>query len=60
MTPRANMIPALPLPAPIRVYKDETTPSFIRRLETANSPQPGHLRTLLKSSRRPWIESLAT
>ncbi|XAS69254.1 TniQ family protein [Micrococcaceae bacterium Sec5.7] len=59
MTPRAKMIAARPLPRPIRVYKDETTPSFIRRLETANSLEPRQLRTLLKSSRRPWIDSLA-
>ncbi|WP_423181307.1 hypothetical protein [Arthrobacter sp. NyZ413] len=52
MTPR-------PLPLPVRPYRDETTPSFIRRLETANALRPGQLRTLLKRNRRPWIESLA-
>lgn len=43
---------------PVRPYQDETTPSFIRRLETANALQHGRLRKQLKGSRRPWIESL--
>ncbi len=58
-TAAAFRMPARALPRPIRPYKDETTPSFIRRLETANSLQPRQLRTLLKASRRPWIDSLA-
>jgi hypothetical protein len=60
MRPAAAVrIPARPLPRPVRPYQDETTPSFIRRLETANALQPGLLRMLLKGSRRPWIDSLA-
>jgi len=59
-TAAAFRIPASPLPRPVRPYKDETTPSFIRRLETANTLRRGQLRTLLKGSRRPWIESLAS
>ncbi|GAA4038023.1 hypothetical protein GCM10023063_41380 [Arthrobacter methylotrophus] len=59
MTTAAVRIPSRPLPRPVRVYKDETTPSIIRRLGTANSLQPRQLRTLLKSSRRPWLETLA-
>lgn len=55
----AVQIPARPLPRPVRPYPDETTRSFIRRLEMANALQPGLLRTPLKGSRRPWIESLA-
>lgn len=58
-TAAACRTPARPLPRPIRPYKDETTPSLIRRLETANTLRPGWLRALLKGSRRPWIESLA-
>jgi hypothetical protein len=58
-TVAAVRTPPRPLPRPIRPYNDETTPSFIRRLETANTLRRGHLRTLLKGSRRPWVESLA-
>jgi hypothetical protein len=59
MTTAAVRIPSRPLPRPVHPYKDETTPSFIRRLETANVLRHGQLRTLLKSIRRPWLESLA-
>jgi hypothetical protein len=58
-TAAAVRIAARSLPRPVRPHMDETTPSFIRRLETANSLRPGQLRTLLKGSRRPWIDSLA-
>lgn len=58
-TAAAFRIPTRPLPRTIRPYKNETTPSFIRRLETANTLRRGQLRTLLKGSRRPWIENLA-
>ncbi|GAC1504023.1 MAG: hypothetical protein NVS2B15_26900 [Pseudarthrobacter sp.] len=58
-TATAFKSPARPLPRPIRPFMDETTPSFIRRLETANKLRRGQLRTLLKRSRRPWIDSLA-
>jgi hypothetical protein len=36
-TVAAVRTPPRPLPRPIRPYNDETTPSFIRRLETANA-----------------------
>ncbi|WP_426989214.1 hypothetical protein [Pseudarthrobacter sp. Y6] len=52
------LLPARALPRPVRPYQDETTRSFIRRLETANTLQHGTLRSPLNGSRRPWIESL--
>jgi len=48
-----------PLPRTARPYPDETTRSFIRRLETANALHPGQLRKTLRQSRRSWIETLA-
>lgn len=56
MTP-AGTIRALP--RPIRPYPDETTASFLRRLESANALMPGHLRRTLRSRAEPWLNTLS-
>lgn len=48
-----------PLPLKIHPHPDETTRSFLHRLETANALHPGQLRKTLRRARRPWIETLA-
>jgi len=47
-----------PLPLQIRPYPDETTQSFLHRLETANALHPGQLKKALQLTRRPWIDTL--
>jgi hypothetical protein len=49
-----------PLPRPIRPYPDETTASFLRRLENANALIPGQLRHALRSRGAPWLNTLST
>jgi hypothetical protein len=48
-----------PLPRKIRLFPDETTTSFIGRLETANALSRGQLKHTLQKSRRPWVDTLA-
>lgn len=53
-------IPALrPLPLKTRPYPDETTPSFIRRIELANHIGYGAVRELRNRTGRSWPETLA-
>ena len=49
-----------PLPRTARLFQDETTASYIGRLEKANALRAGHLKRMLRRTRRPWIEALAT
>lgn len=54
-------LPALrPLPLKTRPYPDETTPSFIRRIEMANHTGYGAVRQLRNRTGRSWPETLAT
>lgn len=48
-----------PLPIPVRPYKDETTRSFIRRINNANALQHGELTKALRQDRQPWVQNLA-
>lgn len=47
------------LPRKIRLCRDETTSSYLSRLEAANALQPGHLVEMLREARHPWIDSIA-
>ena len=47
-----------PLPRTARLFPDETTTSFIVRLEKANALRTGQLKSVLRRSQRPWIETL--
>lgn len=51
--------PVRPLPRNARPFPDETTASYIARLETANALRAGQLKRMLRMSRRPWLETLA-
>lgn len=46
-----------PLPIRIRLFPDETTKSFLHRLEDANAIPPGQLRKTLYKIPGPWIET---
>ena len=60
MTPRQpSQALARPLPMPVRPYEDETTRSYIRRINTANALHHGDLMKALRRARRPWIDSLS-
>lgn len=48
-----------PLPQRIRFFPDETTRSFLRRLEKANAVQPGLLKRILHQTHQPWFETIA-
>lgn len=52
--------PDRPLPRPVRPYQDETTRSYIRRINTANVLKPGELIKTMRRDRRPWMYDLAT
>lgn len=52
--------PIRPLPRPIRPYPDETTASFLGRLENANALSPGQLRHAQRSQGKPWLPTLST
>lgn len=49
-----------PLPRPVRPYQDETTRSYIRRINNANMLKPGELIKTMRRERRPWMYDLAT
>lgn len=53
--------PALsrPLPIAVRPYMDETTRSFIRRINAANVLHHGELMKILRRDRSPWLYSLS-
>jgi hypothetical protein len=57
-TTAPDRIRVRPLPMKIRPYPDETTRSFLRRLETANALHPGQLKKTLRLTHRPWIETI--
>jgi len=48
-----------PLPIPIRPYTDETTRSYIRRINKANALQHDELTKALQQDRQPWFQNLA-
>ena len=49
-----------PLPRPVRPYQDETTRSYIRRINNANVLTHGELVKALRRDRQPWMYDLAT
>lgn len=60
MTPRQpSQGLARPLPMPVRPYEDETTRSYIRRINTANPLHHGELMKVLRRAPRPWVYSLS-
>lgn len=52
--------PARPLPRPVLPYQDETTRSYIRRINSANVLTHGELIKTMRRDRRPWMYDLAT
>ena len=52
-------VPVRPLPIKIRLFPDETTRSFLRRLEIANALHHGDLKKILRAARKPWIETIS-
>lgn len=59
-TRQYRLAPDRPLPRPVRPYQDETTRSFIRRINSANVLTHGELIKTLRRDRRPWMYDLAT
>lgn len=49
-----------PLPRPVRPYQDETTRSYIRRINNANVLTHGELVKTMRRDRQPWMYDLAT
>lgn len=61
MTPRQlTPTPDRPLPMPVHPYRDETTRSYLRRINDANVLHHGELVKALRRDRQPWIYDLAT
>lgn len=48
-----------PLPIPVRPYLDETTRSYLRRINKANALNHGELVKTLRRDRQPWLYDLA-
>ncbi|MDQ0821587.1 hypothetical protein QFZ79_003963 [Arthrobacter sp. V4I6] len=48
-----------PLPRSIRPHSDETTASFLQRLENSNALIPGQLRRTLRGRGEPWLNTLS-
>ncbi|WP_133159150.1 hypothetical protein [Arthrobacter glacialis] len=59
-TRQYRLAPDRPLPRPVRPYQDETTRSFIRRINSANVLTHGELIKTMCRDRRPWMYDLAT
>jgi|GEM_PF-2436532 len=59
MTGLPDIPPLRPLPRKTRPYPDETTLSFIHRIEMANHTGYGALRQLRNRTNRSWPETLA-